>query len=253
MKSRTVSAESIRSTYTPEKQELDRRYHYWAYVVIRPVSFYAAVPFVKMGLNATKVTIVGAVVLVVGLGLIAISKGNVVLAGFGAAMVNLWYLFDFVDGNVARFNSEESSVGAFLDWLVGHGYHVLLPTSVGIAITLGATAGSIAGGAIYAGFVVSVLEASRSVIAERARRFDNGIGRAAEADEQKNGLRPDLKFLAHVVISFKSPVLFVSVLAGLLEVWLVVFGVVSLMGFLAAVMTGLKSAYRLDRNLSVNS
>jgi len=49
----------------------------------------------------------------------------------GAALLQLWYLLDHVDGQLARYRGAESLDGAALDYLMHHTLNLLLPVGVG--------------------------------------------------------------------------------------------------------------------------
>lgn len=48
----------------------------------------------------------------------------------GAALLQLWYLLDHVDGQLARLRRTESLDGVALDYLMHHGVHFLLPLAI---------------------------------------------------------------------------------------------------------------------------
>ncbi len=52
----------------------------------------------------------------------------------GAALLQLWYLLDHVDGQLARLNGTESLDGAQLDYLMHHTINLLIPLSVGVGV-----------------------------------------------------------------------------------------------------------------------
>ncbi len=49
----------------------------------------------------------------------------------GAALLQLWYLLDHVDGQLARYRGTESLDGASLDYLMHHTVNLLIPIGVG--------------------------------------------------------------------------------------------------------------------------
>lgn len=52
----------------------------------------------------------------------------------GAALLQLWYLLDHVDGQLARFHGNESLDGAQLDYLMHHTMNLLIPLGVGAGL-----------------------------------------------------------------------------------------------------------------------
>ena len=71
-----VTPSQLRSAYDMHKQTTDREFHYWAYIAIRPLSFYVTVPFIRLGFSATAVTLLGALILFLGLLAIASSSSS---------------------------------------------------------------------------------------------------------------------------------------------------------------------------------
>jgi hypothetical protein len=63
----------------------------------------------------------------------------------GAALLQLWYLLDHVDGQLARLRRTDSLDGTQLDYLMHHAVNVLLPLSIGFGLARNAWLG--AGGA----------------------------------------------------------------------------------------------------------
>jgi hypothetical protein len=49
----------------------------------------------------------------------------------GAALLQLWYLLDHVDGQLARYHGTESLDGAALDYLMHHAVNLLVPLGIG--------------------------------------------------------------------------------------------------------------------------
>ena len=52
----------------------------------------------------------------------------------GAGLLQLWYLLDHVDGQVARYHDRESLDGVQLDYLMHHTVDILIPCSVGYGL-----------------------------------------------------------------------------------------------------------------------
>lgn len=204
-----MDIKEIKSSYNEEKKENDRIYHYWAYLIIRPVSFYVTRPFLAVGCSANQVTILGFVVLISGLLVISVfgTYGSLIA---GALLVNLWYLFDFVDGNIARVNRESSSTGAYLDWFVGHIYHAVLPLAVGYYMFNSAEY------YLYIGMVCSFTELSRMAIGNKRKLL---FTRKPSGREELSALTR----LAYGIISFKALSFLVLALIGAPEIWLIFF------------------------------
>jgi hypothetical protein len=67
---------------------------------------------------------------------IAFGWGTPVAWLIGAVMLQLWYLFDHVDGQLARLHGTSSLDGVQLDFLMHHTINVLVPLGVGHGVFL---------------------------------------------------------------------------------------------------------------------
>lgn len=95
--------------------------------VYRMPSIFLSLALARLGATPNGITIGW---IAIGLaGVLALSSGNWWVRVGGALLLQLSYLLDFVDGEVARLRSQSSPVGAFLD-LLGHG---LIKTSLPLA------------------------------------------------------------------------------------------------------------------------
>lgn len=208
-----MDIEDIRKSYSNEMKENDRLRHFWAYIFIRPLSFYVSRLFLALGFNANMVTIAGCIVLILGLIVLSISETTSFLI-IGAILINFWYLIDFTDGNIARVKGQSSNAGALLDWFAGHLYHALLPIAVGIYLS------NVEIIFFYIAVVTSLMELSRIAISNKRKLIfkDN--------DFQKNNLNLFTR-LAYMIVSFKSPLLLMAVIFAIPEVWLIFYAIFS--------------------------
>jgi phosphatidylglycerophosphate synthase len=55
---------------------------------------------------------------------------------WGAALLQIWYLLDHVDGQVARYRKEESVTGVFFDYLSHHIIHIAIFIGIGWGVYL---------------------------------------------------------------------------------------------------------------------
>ena len=244
---RKVTPSQIRSTYDTRKQTIDREFHYWAYIAIRPLSFYVTVPFIRLGLSATAVTLLGALILFLGLLAIAISSNSFGLLVAGVVLVNIWYLFDFVDGNIARYNKEASKFGGFLDSLIGHFYHTLLPVCVGFAL-LNYEHGfmDLHEYALYIGLGMAFLTASRSAISSKSKLEINDFGEPPADNQGNYSNKISLSMIAHAILSFQAPLLLVAVALNLHELWLFCYFLFSIVIWGAVICFSLRSMKKED-------
>lgn len=119
----------IRDKYLGEKT-LSERNNLWGYWVLRQVSYYPTWLFLKLGISANSITIMG---FILGLaGCVLLAFGGYVGIIIGAILINLWALLDYVDGNIARYSGSGSKFGAFLDNANGLVVSGLLFLSAGI-------------------------------------------------------------------------------------------------------------------------
>ena len=65
---------------------------------------------------------------------VAFGRGGSVGWLVGAGLLQLWYLLDHVDGQVARYRDCESLDGVQLDYLMHHTVDLLIPCSLGYGL-----------------------------------------------------------------------------------------------------------------------
>ena len=107
----------------------------------RLFSIYLSVPLARTGATPNGITLAW---ILIGLaGVAGVGWGGVVPAVTGALLLQLSYLLDFVDGEVARLTDRRSVVGGFLD-LLGH---ALIKPS--LLLATGAAAASATGSPVY--------------------------------------------------------------------------------------------------------
>jgi phosphatidylglycerophosphate synthase len=191
--------------------------------VYRAVSIYLSLPLARAGATPNGITIGW---IVIGLAGVAafLAEGSAAHV-IGGVLLQLSYLLDFVDGEVARLTDRRSMVGGFLD-LLGHG--VLkgsLPLAVGAAVgwQTGHAFPAVAGGVAA---VVSVVgDALRFYAACTVNDLAGGdLGHTVVPLRSSGGRRPTLGklLLTAFDLSFESPGLYglalVAALAGRLDV-----------------------------------
>ncbi len=118
--------------------------------VYRKVSIYLSVPLARLGATPNGITIGWIAVGLGGVGcLLGESWGVRILGG---VLLQLSYLLDFVDGEVARLSERRSRAGNFLD-LLGHG---LIKTALPLAVGAAGAEAAHAGWPLVAGAVAAV-------------------------------------------------------------------------------------------------
>ncbi len=98
----------IRKSYEPEP---------YARYFIRPISILFTWVFVRTSISANQVTVLQEILGV--LGAILIGLGNLKLSLIGVLFLQLGYVLDCSDGEVARWKNQQSVKGVYLD-LIGH-------------------------------------------------------------------------------------------------------------------------------------
>jgi phosphatidylglycerophosphate synthase len=183
----------------------------------RAVSIYLSVPLAHAGATPNGITIAWIVVGLVGvIGLFA----DAWAARVGAALLlELSYLLDFVDGEVARLTDRRSTVGGFLD-LLGHGVlKASLPLAVGgvAAVHTGSLLFAVAGGVGAVAIVVG--DTLRFYAACTINDLSAGdLGHTVAPPGPRDGRRVTLAKLVRTAfdLSFESPGLYgLTVLAAL--------------------------------------
>jgi hypothetical protein len=104
----------------------------------------------------------------------------------GAGMLQLWYLFDHVDGQLARYHRRESLDGAALDYVMHHAINLLVPFGLGwgAAVQTGQQAWIIVGLGCGAGLLlIGLVHDSRyKAIFKRLKRLEGELRVTGGAD-----------------------------------------------------------------------
>jgi phosphatidylglycerophosphate synthase len=127
------SIDGIKSSYTSEKRESDRVNHYYGYAILRPIGNYIAYCFIRIGLSANAVTLIGLILQLVAFYFILFTSKSLIIP---ALLINIWLLLDFVDGTIARVKNQQSIQGAYYDALSGFLVENILHISVGYYLFL---------------------------------------------------------------------------------------------------------------------
>lgn len=105
-------------------------YNLWGHIVLRRISYYPSWLLLRLGASANSVTLGAFAIGCVGCLLLAIGEGIEVI--IGALLLNLWALFDYVDGNMARCSGSSSRYGKLLDSICDQAIASLLFISAGV-------------------------------------------------------------------------------------------------------------------------
>lgn len=98
--------------------------------LIRPLSIFVTPLFIMMGFSANAATWTGFGFGILGAALIAIGAPGAVQTG--AWLYLICFIFDHVDGNIARFHGKTNHYGKFIDGTAGLIVHVAMFLALGI-------------------------------------------------------------------------------------------------------------------------
>lgn len=122
---------NLRSKYTAEKREVDKDSPV-LYYILRPLSYYITVPFLKLGISANQVTFAGTAI---GLaGCILLGFGSYWLMLVGAILIVICDIFDIIDGSIARYRGTSSVYGSLIDDVGGEIILSIVPFAIGIGV-----------------------------------------------------------------------------------------------------------------------
>ena len=100
--------------------------------VSRPLALRVTWIVLPWGLSAHAMT--GLALLTAAASALAFGYGSLTSWVFGAALLQLWYLLDHVDGQLARFHGAESLDGVQLDYLMHHVVNLIVPWGLGFGL-----------------------------------------------------------------------------------------------------------------------
>lgn len=105
-----IQFRDLRASLQGPRKSADAWYGKW---VIRRISIYVTWTLAQLGLGPNQVTLLSLVFAFIGVA--SLTFGNFAVAILG---INLWYLFDHVDGEMARLRNEISLSGTFFDTVI---------------------------------------------------------------------------------------------------------------------------------------
>jgi hypothetical protein len=108
----------------------------WNRFVARPLAAVFLVPLGRTGVTPNQVTLVTLLLFVAGGAVLALVPGWKALL-LGVAILELSYVFDCVDGQLARLKGLSSPVGAHLDFLMDELKAFVLVAAIGVRLWLG--------------------------------------------------------------------------------------------------------------------
>ena len=111
-------------------------YSDWFDGIFVPPSIYLIWMSVNLRISANAISWISATFAI--LGAILISTQNTTYIFIGSLFYLFYYLFDYVDGGVARFNQTQGVSGQYMDWIM----HVISSTAIISGLAIGAINGS---------------------------------------------------------------------------------------------------------------
>ncbi|MCH7619694.1 MAG: CDP-alcohol phosphatidyltransferase family protein [Candidatus Marinimicrobia bacterium] len=97
---------------------------WYAKYFIRHLSIRVTRMILPLGISANQATLIGIIIGI--LACILIGTGSIVYSILGVGLLQLSYIFDCVDGEIARYKKQSSVNGIFIDFI---GHEVLIPFS----------------------------------------------------------------------------------------------------------------------------
>lgn len=245
-----VSAFDIRQSYSTEKARSDLVAQTWLYLVLRPLSFHLTPFFINIGFSANVFTLLGLIPLLVGMVFIVLGATSWLNFVIGAVFINIWYLCDAIDGNIARFQSQTSKLGALLDWLVGMIYHTFLPVCLGVGLYLTSSVRPVFDFGLGLPNWFWLLAGAVELFAELFREVVSMQGRRIVGEQIANQIDSEVTIkaiLPRAILSFQMPMLLVSSLVGALGIFLIFYAVYNLGTLVGMVILSLRKALLADR------
>ncbi len=177
---------------------------WWGLNFARRISIYMTVFFVRTGVHAMGVT---TVFLLCGIASAAFfALGGRLNFFIGALLLQLWYILDHVDGEVARYFEESSLTGVYYDEVVHYIVHpaVLFGIGFGLLRTTGSRLLLLLGAAAALGIVLLsvIMDLKKVVILEH--RASSGTEKAPEGDGTERSFAARAFSAIHLACTFPA-------------------------------------------------
>lgn len=178
-----------------ELREICQKSRLWADTwhgrhIARPASIYLTAVFLRLGLSANTVT---GIFLASGIaGSLLMAFGNRVLFFAGTIMLQLWYILDHCDGEVARYRKQTSFTGIYFDAITHYISHPLIffCTGLGLYVEQGNIRLFIA--AVVAGYSVCMLSVLEDILSTVLyNNAQKGVLTKPSGSKSKNETMPD--------------------------------------------------------------
>ena len=123
--------EIAQKTMSAEKKASARN-DCFAFYIGRPLSYVLTIPFLYINISPNVISLISIIPIIIGFAFMYIGV-NIDVLLIGWWMFFLWNLLDGVDGNVARYKKEFSSIGSVYDAMSGYIAMILTFFGMGIA------------------------------------------------------------------------------------------------------------------------
>jgi phosphatidylglycerophosphate synthase len=119
-----ITRDQLRAHYLCTKSEHEKRQEFFVWAIYRPLSFYATPVFLRTGISANQVSLLGIALSLAlpGVAWVAPERGYIAVA----LLSLLCLVLDCVDGNIAPANGTTSKRGQYLDSLAGKIHYLML-------------------------------------------------------------------------------------------------------------------------------
>ncbi|MBU2102747.1 MAG: CDP-alcohol phosphatidyltransferase family protein [Candidatus Omnitrophica bacterium] len=182
--------------------------------ISRPVSIYLTRLFIMTPLTGNQIT-----VLFIIMGLCAslfFLRGTPVFILAGALLLQVWYIFDMVDGEVARYKKQTSVTGIYFDKIT----HYIVHPCIFFCIGMGLYAACGTPGYLYLGFIGSLSTVLISVVWDMREAVLFGQSKRIKADSAEEtqsvsgtGIFKKLFMRLHILCVFPSVMNIITILA----------------------------------------
>jgi len=208
----------------------------WSGKVIRPLSCYPTLIFLKLGITANQTTLLNIFIGLTGCAMLGLGTYKATI--LGAILLNVNYLLDRVDGNIARATGTTTKLGAMIDGFSDILLDMLIPVSIGIGLYLHPQFGINGNIYLLLGFMFSGFRLLRSRYAAHASTIIGGRARDVVKGRSlilKSGL---------ALVSLEPIILLAFAVVGGLSIFLAGYTVLALCELVGFTILAIRRAWR---------
>lgn len=204
-----------------EKKKIDKM-DVWVYYFVRPLSFYVTYVLMKFKITANQATLISTLVSLLGSALLFTT--NRLLTFIGLLILNLWIVFDCVDGNIARTTKKSSVYGEFLDGVSGYLYTILLYISLSVNVFLNSSGKNVWLYLVLGSFT-SIATILPRLIEHKAVNMFNGYNKGV-TDKNSYSLFYIVGLNIAGMAGLSNPIMIVFYLFGILNYYVIFYFIV---------------------------